>query len=100
MLETESLQRSELLSIWAFCIGQQCWRVHADRQVLADAREALLAAAQRGGIRDFDRDLREMGAAEFACARDPDSSSSPIERDTPDYSSLKPIDAIPLAATP
>lgn len=98
MLETKSLQRSELLSIWALCIGQHCWRVHADRQVLADAGEALLAAAQRGGIQDFDRDLREMGAAEFACERDPDTTSPPIERDTPDYSSLKPIAAIPLAA--
>ncbi|WFM70500.1 ATP-binding protein [Halomonas sp. CKK8] len=97
MVETEPLQSSELLSIWAFCIGQLCWRVHADRQVLADARDALLAAAQRGGIGHFDRDLRLMGAAEFACQRDPDTTSSPIERDTPDYSSLKPVDAITLA---
>ena len=99
MLESKSLNRSELLSIWALCIGQHCWRVDADRPVLADARDALLAAAQRGGIRDFDRDLREMGPAEFACQRDPEATSPPIERDTPDYSALNPIAAIPLAAT-
>lgn len=98
MLETKSLQRSDLLSIWAFCIGQQCWRVHADRQVLADARDALIAAAERGGMRNFDRDLREMGAAEFACQRDAETTSPPIERDKPDYSSLEPIAAIPMAA--
>ncbi len=99
VLETKTLQRSELLSIWAFCIGMLCWRVHADRQVLADARAALLDAAQRGGLRDFDGDLRHMGEAEFACEREPDTASPPLDRDTPDYSSLKPVAAIPLAAT-
>lgn len=98
MLESQTVTRPGLHAIWAFCIGQQCWRVKFDRQVIADVRDACLAAAQRNNITDLDADLRRMGPAEFACEREPDTSSPPSDSDAPDYEAIDPIDAIPIAA--
>src|SRR5439155_12453866 len=53
MAERVSVDRDDLLAIWAFSTGQLCWQVDADRRRLVEVREALASAAQRMGATDL-----------------------------------------------
>ena len=89
MLERTTLDRRSLLAIWAFAIGQLAWQRRADRYLLAEIRDALVANAARGGVEKL-ADTLAAAAAEFACEPDPDTAH-PSEDAKPAWDSSVPI---------
>jgi len=76
MVDCGALGRGDLLSVWSFCTGHLCWQVDRHRNLLARARESIIAAADRAHISGIALEMESSAPAEFACERDQDDAPS------------------------
>src|SRR6266404_2722883 len=81
MAERVTIERVDLLAIWAFSTGQLCWQVKVDRDRLGEIRTVLEQAARRIGIADLSALMRRAAPAEFACEADSTYSDSASSND-------------------
>jgi len=96
MTERVSVDRNDVLAVWAFSTGQLCWQVDADRRRLVEVREALVSAAQRMGATDLPDSMSNAAPAEFACEPDKDGAKAAPTRDITSLAHLRVDEAMRL----
>lgn len=70
MLETNKLNKDELLKLWAFGIGILDWRIDINKSYLASLKNAIIRNSNRNNILGIEDELKKMGSIEFGCIED------------------------------